>query len=353
MGSDEGLTHSGVRHAGRGRKKTGRCLLVGAAVSLFLGTVLLAAATAWYASYGSPPPPVLPPAGKTINASSPFLFAMLADSRGNGSICEEIIKEIQAEKVSLILHGGDLVLRESRRHFDWVLHELDEERLDVPFCAVAGNHDLGGRSKGQEAAYASYTRAFGPRHYWFRCANALFVALDTAPGSFSKDEQKWLDDTLTLHRPDCAACFVFTHYPPRDPRPKGFHGMHKGGEALVALLKKHRVSALLASHIHGYLEDNVEGIPVFITGGGGAKLEEGFDKYHYLLCTVEADGSFRCWRNDMGETSNADMLEYQFYVSFRPLPAAAVGAVLLALGVALLVRRRKKARLATGERKPA
>ena len=344
MGSDGGVTDSGARDPGHRHRRMARCLRACAVFSLSVGALLLASAIAWHVLYGSSPPPALPPAGKTIEAALPFRFAMLADSRGNGSIFEEIVKEIQAEKVSLILHGGDLVLREGRRHFDWVLQELDEEQLDVPFCAVAGNHDLADGSGDSEARYASYTRAFGPRHYWFRCANALFVALDTATGSLSQDELKWLDDTLAFHRPDCAACFVFTHYPPRDPRPGCSHALEEGADALVALLKKHRVSALLASHIHGYLEDNVEGIPVFITGGGGAKLEEGFDKYHYLLCTVGANGSFKCWRNDIRGGSGEDMLEYHFYVSFPPVPAAIVGAALLALGVALLVWRRKKTR---------
>jgi hypothetical protein len=46
---------------------------------------------------------------------------------------------------------------------------------------------------------------------------------------------------------------------------------------------------ILASHLHGYAEGTFAGKPVYVTGGGGARLEKGAE-FHYLLLDCPSPG---------------------------------------------------------------
>jgi len=56
------------------------------------------------------------------------------------------------------------------------------------------------------------------------------------------------------------------------------------------VLARWHVTAVFCGHIHSYLEDNVRGVPVYMSGGSGADLVESIAGYHYLVCTVDGDG---------------------------------------------------------------
>ena len=296
--------------------------------------VLVCANLAWQLAVADVPPPILPPAGEQIEGTLPFRFAMVGDNRGNMRVFEEILDAIRGEDVSLILHGGDIVKHCGPRQFDWVLHELQEEQLTVPLCPVPGNHDIAPAQE-PRARYLLYRRAFGPRRYWFSYADTLFVAFDNSAWRAAPDDLDWLDRTLTLHRGQYTTCFVYMHMPPRDPRPGRSHAMKKEAEALMDILSRHRVSAAFASHIHSYLEDNVAGIPIFITGGAGASRDEPRLPYHYLLCTVEPGGSFHVVKHDVDEHVDTDYVEYNLRVKFPSTTTMVVSAVLIFAGAAL------------------
>ena len=126
------------------------------------------------------PTVILPPAGEVIEGNVPFRFAVVGDSRGNTTVFKEILARIKADKASLILHTGDIVQHCSTPQFNWILHELGEENLDVLFCPVPGNHDVKKGGEDARMRYRLYNQAFGQRRYWFACANTLFVAFDDA-----------------------------------------------------------------------------------------------------------------------------------------------------------------------------
>ena len=317
-----------VRSCGR-RCRAAVCWLAAASVLLALGAIRVQAAL-------EGPPPVLPPAGEVLQGEAPFRFAMIGDSRGNTCVFEAILERIAADDVSFVLHGGDIVQSYSRAQFQWVLHELAEEELGVPMCFVPGNHDI---DDGADEArrYRFYTASFGPRRYWFSYADSLFVAFDNATERCTEEDLAWLDRTLGRLRDDYKSCFVFMHLPPRDPRPGHNHALQPdtGADELIQLLAEHDVTAVLASHIHSYAEDEVAGIPVFITGGGGAELEEPDDRHHYLLCTVGDDGALSVEKVDVSDQPNTDYPEYVLRVKTPPLLLLIAGGVCAVLGVAL------------------
>ena len=304
-----------------------------------IGAALLSVHLLWSWATGSAPAAILPPAGESLPGHAPFCFAVAGDSRGNMGVFEDILDRINADGVSFILHTGDIVQRCNDRQFDWVLHELGEEELGVPFCAVPGNHDIDQHARDAGKLYRHYERAFGPRRYWFSYGNTLFVAVDNSTERYGPEELLWLGRTLHRLRDDYDLCFVYMHVPTRDPRPGGQHALEAGAQGLEETIRKHRVSAVFASHIHGYLEDDIGGIPVFITGGAGAKLIDGCGRHHYLLCSVDADGSFKVQKQDIGCRTNADYPEYVFRVRFPSWVVISAGAGLLAAGLVSCLRR--------------
>ena len=299
-----------------------------------LGAALLACHLLWSTTTHDPRA-ILPPAGETLPGEAPFRFAVLGDNRGNMSVFEDILAGVKREDVRFIIHTGDLVSRCSPENFRWLLHELGEENLDVPFCATPGNHDLVDGPEDAVARASEYTRAFGPRQYWFACANTLLVAFDDADGHCTAEDLRWLDDTLARLRSRYTACFVYMHVPPRDPRPGKSHALEEGSAELIRVLKKHRVSAVLAGHIHACLEDELDGIPVYITGGAGARLVEEAKGYHCLICTVRRDGSLDMQTRYVPAQADTDHLEYVWWTKFPGNAVLFLGTGLLATAAVL------------------
>ena len=320
-------------------------------LSLGAGVALVALHAVWYLLAAGMSAAVLPPAGEVLAGQAPYSFAVIGDSRGNTAVFERVLAGVRADGADLILHGGDLVRWYTRYDFEWVLHELHEEGLTVPFCAVPGNHDIDEEATDEAVRYRHYSRAFGPRQYWFSYANALFVAFDDAAEAASPADIEWLDRTLGMYRDRYPLCFVFFHVPLRDPRHAGGHALQAGAEGLGAVLSKHRVNAVFASHVHGYLEDTVNGIPCYITGGGGAELDDPEAGYHYLICSVALDGSFQVKKRNVEAVPDEDYLEYIFRVRFPADVSLFLGTGLALTGIALSLGRRARRR--AGGRPPS
>lgn len=306
--------------------------LVAIVLLLVAGNLFVLHASAW-TSFPRLSPSVLPPAGEVLEGKAPFRFAYVADSRGNLDLLEAIFERVKADKVRLLLAGGDLVVEPAVEDFEWLLHEIEEAQLTMPFCAVAGNHDIRHEETAPTEQYRLYSRSFGPRQYWFACANTLFVALDTATESCAENDLKWLEQTLARYRGQYEACIVYTHTPPHDPR----HlrpCLKSGADELQRILNAHRVTALFASHIHSYLEDKLGDVPVYISGGAGAGPDPPFTPHHYLLCTVAPGGALRVERKDVVENATEDYWEHELLVK---LPRRFSVLVMLALGGAGVV----------------
>jgi len=306
---------------------------------LAVSLALIIALILWSVLVNDSPAPILPPAGRITGGKPPFTFAVIGDNRGNTQIFENILNRIKADNPGFILHTGDIVKRCASAHFNWILHELHEEKLPMPICFVPGNHDINEDAANAQARLALYNRAFGQRRYWFAYANALFVAFDDSTGRCGAEDLKWLNGVLMRHRNRYQLCFVYMHVPLRDPRPGVSHALHEGAEGLTRVLKKHRVSAVFNGHIHGYLEDNVDGVPVYITGGSGAKLDKPSDRNHYLVCTVEPGGAFRVRKRNVERAFNSDYPEYVLRADFPNKTAILfASAGFLAAGI-ILTRR--------------
>lgn len=288
------------------------------------------------------PTPVIPPAGENLAGKVPFRFAVVGDNRGNQSVFEDILSRIKREKVALILHTGDIVREYTVYDFKWVLHELNEERLKIPFCPAPGNHDVDSRADSINERYLLYRRSFGPRRYWFSYGDVLFVAFDGSSARANDENLAWLEKVLMRMRSNYELCFVYFHIPVSDPRLGWNHAMMPdSAKRLKTILKKYEVSAVFNGHIHSYVEGELEGIPVYITDGAGASLRPPLQAYHYLIVTVNRDRSFSVERKVVPDRIDADYAEYLFRVGFPNRSLAFVALGLLLLGLTLRLVRRK------------
>ena len=179
---------------------------------------------------GAEATPILPAVGRHIEAEAPYTFALVGDCRGNMEVFEAILSRIKADRVQFLVLTGDIVKNCTERDYQWVLHELDEKLGDLRLFPLPGNHDILTHSEDPVERYRLYTSAFGPRRYWFSCANTLFVVFDGATETCARDEIEWLDETLGTLRDRFPVCFVCMHVPPRDPRP-GLN--HEGARACI------------------------------------------------------------------------------------------------------------------------
>ena len=304
-----------------------RCFPAAALVLLLVDLVGVPAAT-------DEAPSILPPAGEVLAGTAPYTFAMVGDNRGNENVYDAIIEHIQQDGAAFVLHGGDLVKRCTAKQYGWLLHEMAEQDLKVPFCPVPGNHDVL-REFGDEHPDRNllYEKSFGQRHYWFAYDDTLFVAVDTSGDGIPEAELAWLDRTLALHRARYKACVVFTHVPPRNPQPGGGHDLGEDGDKVAAVLEKWNVTALFASHLHSYAEDRMRGVPIYITGGAGAELKNAGDSYHYLLCRMDSDGSLTVQKKDVPAEPRRDYPEYVARAKLGREALRALSAALLLIGV--------------------
>jgi len=300
------------------------------------GVLLLGVCALWFWLDAESPPPILPPAGEIMEAEAPFRFVVVSDTRGNMAVFEEGMARIKEMGVAFILHAGDIAERLNERQFNWVLHELDEMDLRVPFCAVPGDHDTGERLPDPQGRYPLYSSAFGPRRYWFAYGNALFVAFDDSTEIITAENFAWLDETLNRYRAGYEPCFVLFHVPPRTAGIR--HTLsEEDSSKLMRLLSRYKVSAAFTGHLHSYAHYELEGVPVYSTGGLGEEGPPG-EPHGFLVCNVAPDGSFSVEKRDVPLQPNTDYLEYALRVKFPPFSVLLGGVGLLLVGVLMTAR---------------
>ncbi len=204
-----------------------------------------------------------------------FTFAVFGDNKGNYSVFEPLLKEIDHDmEIAFAIDIGDLVPNGQRGFFRRFVKEVKGD-LAIPLLTAIGNHDLnGGSSK-------NYLKVFGPTYYSFQVGKGYFIVLDsTTEAGFDKTECKWLEEELKKAQASKVR-FVFMHVPPFDPRGNGFHKCLNDGKELLDLFGHYHLTHLFASHIHGYFSGVWQGVPYTITGGAGGKLQ-GDDPNHFF-----------------------------------------------------------------------
>lgn len=196
-------------------------------------------------------------------SSSPWRTNLLTNERA-----QHIAQAINTHSPDLVIHLGDIVHPvphlPSHRAASMVAEEI-MNTLEAPYYLVPGNHDIGDKHNPTVPAHTVnqefidyYREHYGPTYQSFTHKNIHFIILNTPvlnSGLPEEQEQReWLEKNLETHHGE--RIHVFSHYPPylhTPDEPNNYDNLDQPARAwLLDLLKKHRVEAYYAGHIHQY-----------------------------------------------------------------------------------------------------
>lgn len=209
-----------------------------------------------------------------IGDSRPVLLAVFGDeqaSPNNDSVSSRsIIQAVLSESPDLVIGTGDLV-GEGGSEDDW--RELSTTHgplwSQLLYLPALGNHELIGDSD------ASFFRKLLPqaasRFYAARYGFVQLIFLDgNRPGSPEQTRFLAMELKKSESDPSVRAKLVVLHQPPLS---MGLHcGTSSSMHDWMSLFERHHVDAVLAGHDHAYERLERNGVPYFVSGGGGAKL---------------------------------------------------------------------------------
>ncbi|MDE7311241.1 MAG: metallophosphoesterase [Eubacterium sp.] len=202
------------------------------------------------------------------------------------------LEETGKDDITLI--AGDLVPT-GTKHYYSLIQDMTQILAQNPVYALRGNHDTG--------AYADY---FGEKNYALLADAFAVVVLDNAARSFEEEGLSLLAKVLAMD--EVAQVVIAFHI----PVPNHFI-LNCVSEAEFGRLKqvyapwKEKVKYLLCGHVHSRFEDNVDGIPLICTGGGGALIEDvsseirSCDIEHHVVHFREQDGVLTYQVADLAE----------------------------------------------------
>jgi len=229
----------------------------------------------------------------------PLLLAVFGDeqaSPNNDSVSSRsIVQSVLAEAPDLVIGTGDLV-GEGGSQADW--RELSKTHTplwsQLLYVPALGNHELLGDPSGR--FFRQLLPQAAARFYTLRFGFLQLIVLDgNRPGL--AEQTQFLANELRKSDGDplVRARLVVIHQPPLS---SGLHcGTAGSMAAWMQLFERHHVDAVLTGHDHAYERLERNGVPYFVSGGGGAKLydlapcgepdEPALQKYqsvhHYLM----------------------------------------------------------------------
>lgn len=226
------------------------------------------------------------------NAGESFVFAVIGDTRppyGSSSFrnFEEQLQRIVSFKPALLINLGDLIYGYGGKPTDsaWAAYDSIISDFHLPYHQVPGNHDIFSLKAQDE-----YRRQFNKLYYSFDTAGCHFVMIDNTEdaqwGYISPRQIQWLERDLAAAK--SSRTFVFMHLPAWKQPLVGKEHFLVWKDRIHPLFRNSGVKAVFAGHVHSYgPTETIDGIPYFITGGGGAELDKHYaaagGDFHFML----------------------------------------------------------------------
>ncbi len=262
--------------------------------------------TGWPSSDSTVAPPV----------SGTHRYIIGGDSRDDSAnIVAWAFRQAHARGASAFIFLGDMELTPTLDgHFSDELRILDP----VQFYPVVGNHEVkmfGGLSLNMRHSKKRFRERFMdnartpvksslPHAIVYSVdlpGGVHFVALDNvSQKGFGEEQLNWLEKDLVAARGDAATSHVIVGmHKPLAKNPVTRHSMDDDGEgavrdsaAALEIMMRHRVSLMVASHLHQFSKFVQGDIPSYITGGLGAPLTPSGPQHafhHFLQVDVTGD----------------------------------------------------------------
>ncbi|MDR1930165.1 MAG: metallophosphoesterase [Treponema sp.] len=192
-------------------------------------------------------------------------FSVLGDPGCDGlgaeimAVFADLLLEAADTDFTLIL--GDVVPFGSKLFYDNVV-DLIGVTAKTPVFVLCGNHDTD-----------FYADHFGNADYAVADSRTLIIVLDNSDRVINPLTRAFLQKTLEdYRRPNVVLAM---HIPP--PNAVSGNSISSGEwEKISSILEPFRPSLryILSGHVHSYFEDDLDGVKLIGTGGGGARIEE-------------------------------------------------------------------------------
>lgn len=194
------------------------------------------------------------------------------------------LEESGRDDITLVV--GDLVPAGTGRHYQQ-FQEMTQALAGNDVYSLRGNHDTG--------AYGDY---FGLKNYALLADGFAIIVLDNALRAFEEEGLSLLKQVLSME--DVERAVIAFHI----PVPNHFIQNCVPEEEFARLKSaygpwREKVAYLLCGHVHSRFEDEVDGIPLICTGGGGAMIEDvskdirACDVEHHVVHFYMEDGALK------------------------------------------------------------
>jgi hypothetical protein len=251
----------------------------------------------------------------SVARAQDFEFVVVGDTRPrfaseNFGTFEGLIPKINAIKPAFVVNLGDMIygygIRNTPRQWDKYQEVIKAFR--VPYYQIPGNHDTF-----SDEARKIYGQRFGAFYTSFDYGGCHFVLLDNNEesrwGYMGATQLEWLK--ADLKQTSARAVFVFLHFPVWEPDRVAPAYYNFWADTLHPLFKASRVRAVFGGHFHCYGPTReIDGIPYFITGGGGAELGLEYRKaggdFHFLRIRVSNEQIELRVVTERGELTDAE-----------------------------------------------
>ena len=202
------------------------------------------------------------------------------------------LEESSQDDITLIV--GDLVPA-GTRHYYQVFQDMTEALAGNAVYSLRGNHDTG-----------DYTDYFGQKNYALLAEDFAVVVLDNAVRAFEEEGLALLSQVLSME--EVGQVIIAFHI----PVPNHFIRNSVSEEEFARLRQaygpwKDKVKYLVCGHVHSRFVDQVDGIPLICTGGGGAMIEDvsgdirAWDVEHHMVHFYVEDGELQYRIRDLDE----------------------------------------------------
>lgn len=210
----------------------------------------------------------------------------------NMKIYASALEETAQDDITLVV--GDLVPVGTPYHYRTIC-DMTRVLAENDVYALRGNHDTG--------AYADY---FGRKNYALLAERFALVVLDNAERSFEEEGLTLLSQVLDME--EVTKVIVAFHIPVPNHFIQNCVSQMEF-ERLRQAYEPHRekMAYLLCGHVHSRFVDEVDGIPLICTGGGGAMIEDvsesirAWDVEHHVVHFYEEEGALRFRIADLPE----------------------------------------------------
>jgi 3',5'-cyclic AMP phosphodiesterase CpdA len=199
---------------------------------------------------------------------------------------KRILGEILAKKADAFIVLGDMVLRGR----DDELKEFTSfcnATTGTPVFTLCGNHDLPG-----------YPAFFGKSTYALIAGAFVLIFVDNVTDykHFNRENLEFIKQEFDKY-PNKKFIILFHIPPPTDLSANCMNGLKWGELRAVLEPCKDRIECLICGHIHGFRDHIIDGYRVFVTGGGGAKLQnlekDAIKAHHAMRLSFGNDSTIR------------------------------------------------------------